>query len=37
MKELLAAGGEAYDSLLNLCVWAKTTGAWAPFTARNMN
>jgi DNA modification methylase len=26
MKELLAAGGQAYDSLLNLCVWAKDNG-----------
>jgi DNA modification methylase len=26
MKELLAAGGQVYDSLLNLCVWAKNCG-----------
>lgn len=29
MKELLAAGGEAYDSLLNLCVWVKDNGVHA--------
>jgi DNA modification methylase len=27
MKELLAAGGQVYDSLLNLCVWVKDKGA----------
>ena len=26
MKELLAAGGQVYDSLLNLCVWVKDNG-----------
>lgn len=31
MKELLAAGGEAYDSLLNLCVWVKDNGGMGSF------
>lgn len=26
MKELLAAGGQVYDALLNLCVWVKDNG-----------
>jgi DNA modification methylase len=26
MKELLAAGGQVYDSLLNLCIWVKDNG-----------
>ena len=31
MRELLAAGGEAYDSLLNLCVWVKDNGGMGSF------
>ncbi len=31
MRELLAAGGEAYDSLLNLCVWTKDNGGMGSF------
>lgn len=31
MKELLAAGGEAYDSLLNVCVWVKNAGGMGSF------
>jgi DNA modification methylase len=31
MRELLAAGQEAYDTLLNLCVWAKNTGGMGSF------
>ena len=31
MRELLAAGQKAYDSLLNLCVWAKNTGGMGSF------
>jgi DNA modification methylase len=31
MKEMLAAGGEAYDSLLNLCVWVKNVGGMGSF------
>jgi len=31
MKELLAAGGQAYDSLLNLCVWVKDNGGMGSF------
>ena len=26
MKEMLAAGGQVYDSLLNLCIWVKDNG-----------
>ena len=31
LRELLAAGGEAYDSLLNLCVWVKDNGGMGSF------
>lgn len=31
MKELLVAGGEVYDSLLNLCVWVKDNGGMGSF------
>jgi DNA modification methylase len=31
MSELLAAGGRVYDSLLNLCVWAKNNGGMGSF------
>jgi hypothetical protein len=31
MKDLLAAGGEVYDSLLNLCVWVKDNGGMGSF------
>ncbi len=31
MRESLAAGTEAYDSLLNLCVWAKDNGGMGSF------
>jgi DNA modification methylase len=31
MKELLAAGGQAYDSLVNLCVWVKDNGGMGSF------
>jgi len=31
MKELLAAGGQVYDSLLNLCVWVKDNGGMGSF------
>jgi DNA modification methylase len=31
MSELLAAGKQAYDSLLNLCVWAKDNGGMGSF------
>jgi hypothetical protein len=31
MSELLAAGGEVYDSLLNLCVWVKDNGGMGSF------
>ena len=31
MKELLAAGGEAYDLLVNLCVWVKDNGGMGSF------
>jgi hypothetical protein len=31
MKELLAAGGQVYDALLNLCVWVKDNGGMGSF------
>jgi len=31
MGEMLAAGGSAYDTLLNLCVWAKDNGGQGSF------
>ena len=31
MKELLTAGGQVYDSLLNLCVWVKNSGGMGSF------
>lgn len=31
MKELLAAGGEVYDALINLCVWVKDNGGMGSF------
>jgi hypothetical protein len=31
MGELVAAGGQVYDSLLNLCVWNKGTGGMGSF------
>jgi DNA modification methylase len=31
LRELLAAGDEAYDSLLNLCVWVKDNGGMGSF------
>jgi DNA modification methylase len=30
-RELLAAGGQSYDTLLNLCVWVKNTGGQGSF------
>jgi hypothetical protein len=31
MKELLAASGQIYDSLLNLCLWVKDNGGMGSF------
>jgi hypothetical protein len=31
MPELLAAGEQVYDSLLNVCVWSKDNGGMGPF------
>ena len=31
MSEILAAGGKVYDTLLNLCVWAKNNGGQGSF------
>jgi DNA modification methylase len=31
LREMLAAGGQAYDTLLNLCVWAKNIGGQGSF------
>jgi len=31
MSEILAAGGRAYDTLLNVCVWAKDNGGMGSF------
>jgi hypothetical protein len=30
-RELLAAGGQSYDTLLNLCIWAKNNGGQGSF------
>jgi DNA modification methylase len=30
-REMLAAGGQSYDTLLNLCIWVKNTGGQGSF------
>ena len=35
--EILAAGDQAYDALINLCVWAKKRAEWDPSTGPSTN
>jgi hypothetical protein len=37
VREMLTAGKPVYDSVLNICVWVKNVGAWAPSIVRCMN